>query len=232
MSSAVAHASRSYFAFFDIDYTLIDCSSGMAFGLECLRAGVIGLGDIARAVWWHTAYQLGLMAETEIWHLSTGRVIGRPEAPIRLACQAAHRRRVRHRVYREARDALARHRAAGGVPALISAAPRYNVLELARELGIEHTATAWANVIDGKMNDLTGVEIPVGPMKRVFAQRLCTAHGVAPADCWAYGDSRADIEMLELVGHPVAVNPKPALLRVARARGWTIARWHEPSAAQ
>jgi putative phosphoserine phosphatase/1-acylglycerol-3-phosphate O-acyltransferase len=201
----------------------------MAFGLELLRAGVIGIGDAARATWWHLLYHLGLMAEPEIWRQSTGRVIGWPEAPIRQACQAAHRQRVRHRIYREAREALARHRAAGGVPALISAAPRSNVLEVARELGIEHTATAWANVIDGKMQDLVGVEIPFGPMKRVFAERLCAEHGVSPRDCWAYGDSRSDIEMLEYVGHPVAVNPKAALLRVARRRGWPIAHWREPS---
>jgi phosphoserine phosphatase len=117
------------------------------------------------------------------------------------------------------------HRKRGAQLALISAGPRYSVLEIARELGIEHTATCWANVRNGVVSDLNGVEIPFGPMKRTFAERLCHQYGVDPADCWAYGDSRSDIEMLSFVGHPVAVNPRRALQRVALERGWTVARW-------
>lgn len=39
---------------------------------------------------------------------------------------------------------------------------------------------------------------------------------------YAYSDSESDLPMLELVGNPVAVNPDPALARVARERGWRV----------
>jgi len=213
-----------YFAFFDVDYTLLRGSTGTAFGIELVRSGVIGAADFLRVGLWSALYKLGLIDEVQIWHRSVERLIGKPEDPIRRACEQAHAR-VRLKYYDDAVQALVRHRDRGAHIALISAGPRYSVLEVARELGVFHTATCWANVRDGLVHSLDGVEIPFGPMKRVFAERLCAERGIDPRDCWAYGDSRSDIEMLELVGHPVAVNPRRALRVVAERRGWPIMRW-------
>ncbi|MGZ3418798.1 MAG: HAD family hydrolase [Polyangiales bacterium] len=214
-----------YFAFFDVDYTIVRGSTGTAFGLELVRAGLIGFADFARVAAWSTLYKLGLIDEVRIWHRATERLIGKPEDPIRRVCEVAHERRVRHSLYEDALTALAEHRDRGAEVALISAGPRYSVLAVAKELGIQHTATCWANVRDGLVHSLDGVEIPFGPMKRVFAERLCAEHGIDPRACWAYGDSRSDIEMLEYVGNPVAVNPKRDLRAVAEKRGWPIVQW-------
>jgi len=37
-----------------------------------------------------------------------------------------------------------------------------------------------------------------------------------------YSDSVNDLPLLELVSHPVATNPTPALTDIASARGWPI----------
>lgn len=39
---------------------------------------------------------------------------------------------------------------------------------------------------------------------------------------YAYGDSFTDLNVLELVGNPVAVNPEPRLLEVANQKKWEI----------
>ena len=39
---------------------------------------------------------------------------------------------------------------------------------------------------------------------------------------FAYGDSFADVPVLELVGHPVAVKPESRLLQIAQDRNWEI----------
>ena len=36
------------------------------------------------------------------------------------------------------------------------------------------------------------------------------------AECYAYSDSVTDVHMLEVVGHPFAVNPDRELRRIAR----------------
>lgn len=219
------HSTRKYCAFFDVDHTLMRGSTGSALGRALFRANIVGWRDFAAVIRWNLLYAAGRMDEIEIWRRSVERLLGKLEAPIRKACQDAHPTMVRPRLYREAEAAVAQHRDEGAHLVIISAGPRYSVLEIARELSIDRVSTSWANIVDGKVHDLEGVEIPFGPMKRTYAERHCAELGVDPKDCWAYGDSRSDVEMLELVGHPVAVNPKPALRRVAESRGWPIVRW-------
>ena len=54
------------------------------------------------------------------------------------------------------------------------------------------------------------------------ARRLLDEAGLDPAACAAYADHETDVALLESVGHPVAVNPRPGLLRVAGERGWPV----------
>ncbi len=62
---------------------------------------------------------------------------------------------------------------------------------------------------------------------------LAEAHSVELADVHAYGDAVSDLPMLELVGHPHAVNPDFRLAREARRRRWEVLEWHrEPGAAR
>ncbi len=218
-------APRPYFAFFDVDHTLMRGSTGTAFGKELWRANIVGVADLARVLAYNLLYLAGRIDEIEIWRRSVERLVGKLERPIKQACEDAHARHVRPLLYREGEAEVERHRRDGAHLAIISAGPRYSVLEIARDLGIERVSTSWANIVDGRVHDLAGVEIPYGPMKRSYAQRYCDELGVDPKDCWAYGDSRSDIEMLDFVGHPVAVNPRKALRRVAEAKGWTIASW-------
>ena len=58
-----------------------------------------------------------------------------------------------------------------------------------------------------------------------LAARLAADHNVDLADCHAYGDSLADLPLLELVGHPHAINPDFRLSREARRRRWPIETW-------
>jgi len=63
------------------------------------------------------------------------------------------------------------------------------------------------------------------------AARLAAEAGFELADCHAYGDSISDLPMLELVGHPHAVNPDFRLAREAHRRHWPVLEWQtEPGA--
>jgi phosphoserine phosphatase len=66
----------------------------------------------------------------------------------------------------------------------------------------------------------------VGPLfgvdKANILDAYCRAIGVSPKDCWAYSDHDSDRQMLEAVGHGVAVNPKGRFRRHAETAGWTI----------
>jgi hypothetical protein len=51
------------------------------------------------------------------------------------------------------------------------------------------------------------------------------AHGLDLQQSVAYADSASDLPMLEVVGHPVAVNPETKLAAIARKRGWHVEHW-------
>jgi fatty acyl-CoA reductase len=64
-----------------------------------------------------------------------------------------------------------------------------------------------------------------------MAASLAADHGVALADCHAYGDAISDLPMLDVVGHPHVVNPDFRLAREARRRRWPVLDWQpEPGA--
>ena len=61
-----------------------------------------------------------------------------------------------------------------------------------------------------------------GPSKADAIKRVAVREGYDLDLCYAYSDSLSDLPMLEVVGHPVAVNPDSGLEAVARPRGWPI----------
>jgi HAD superfamily hydrolase (TIGR01490 family) len=61
-----------------------------------------------------------------------------------------------------------------------------------------------------------------GEAKARRIRELSAERGYRLADCFAYSDSVTDLPMLEVVGHPHAVNPDRQLRRVAAERGWPV----------
>ena len=61
-------------------------------------------------------------------------------------------------------------------------------------------------------------------------EALAEQCGYDLAGCYAYSDSITDVHMLEVVGHPHAVNPDKELRKVAVAKGWPILVFTKPVA--
>ncbi|MGA8255985.1 MAG: haloacid dehalogenase-like hydrolase, partial [Nocardioides sp.] len=66
--------------------------------------------------------------------------------------------------------------------------------------------------------------------KAVAIRALAEQRGYDLASCYAYSDSVTDVPMLELVGHPHAVNPDRELRKAAAARGWPVLVFTKPVA--
>ncbi len=56
-------------------------------------------------------------------------------------------------------------------------------------------------------------------------EALAEREGIDLESSYAYSDSESDLPMLQLVGHPVAVNPDSELAQVARDHGWQVLRF-------
>jgi HAD superfamily hydrolase (TIGR01490 family) len=80
----------------------------------------------------------------------------------------------------------------------------------------------------GRMLD----EAMFGEAKARAVRKLVQELKLDLSRCWAYGDTANDQWMLAAVGNPTAVNPSRRLARIARRRGWSIARWKEKDLTQ
>jgi HAD superfamily hydrolase (TIGR01490 family) len=127
------------------------------------------------------------------------------------------------RVIPEAVRQVRRHRAAGHRTILITGA--IDVL-------VQPLAGLFDEVVASRMHTSGGVftgHLAAPPLvdeaRAAWLQRHAREAGLDLAECYAYGDSYSDRPLLELVGHPVAVNPDPALYVHARRRGWPVRNW-------
>jgi len=70
-----------------------------------------------------------------------------------------------------------------------------------------------------------------GEARALVISEYCEAEGLALEQCVAYADSASDLPMLEVVGHPVAVNAEAKLAAIARKRGWHTENWKRDAGA-
>lgn len=70
-----------------------------------------------------------------------------------------------------------------------------------------------------------------GEAKGRAVRSLAARFGLALWESYAYGNSVADLPMLDAVGRRVAVNPRAGLRRIARREDWESCVWAKPAAA-
>jgi hypothetical protein len=67
-----------------------------------------------------------------------------------------------------------------------------------------------------------------GPNKAVAMREFAEAENIDLAASFAYSDSATDLPLLEVVGHPVVVNPDRELMKAAREHEWEVRRFVHP----
>jgi len=214
-------------AFFDLDKTVIAKASVVAFSRPFYREGLLTRRVVARGLWGQMVFlrfgahaqalerlRLRMLATTEGWEEERVRSIVAQTliqvlAPI---------------TYKEAVDLIAEHKAAGRSVYIVSAAPREIVAPMALYLGAKDAIASEARVVAGRYTGQM-LRYEFGPQKAETIREIAERDGIDLQDSWAYSDSATDVPMLEVVGHPVAVNPDRALRRIAEMRGWPVARF-------
>ena len=216
-------------AFFDLDRTLVSVASPKIFQRHLSAAGfgtpVDGtLADLAFKVF-------ELVGESAIVgrsaKLAPRAAVGWPvDAVIAAAGPAAAE--IAEHVSNFARAELAMHRDAGRALVLATTTPEHLVRPLADLLGIDDViATRWTQA-DGAFTGRIDGDVVWGPGKRDSVLRWCSERDVDPTGCWAYSDSYYDSPLLDIVGHPVAVNPDARLAATAALNGWPIRSLDKP----
>jgi HAD superfamily hydrolase (TIGR01490 family) len=212
-------------AFFDLDKTVIAKASMVAFGRPLYREGMVSRWLVARALWSQLVFQHRGADEERMrkFRESALRVTrGWDQARVSAIVRETLTEVIDPIVYDEALDLIRQHQAAGRRVYLVSASPEEIVAPLARYLGVDEAIASRAS-LDEEGRYTGEVEFySYGPFKAQAIEQAAAERGIDLAGSYAYSDSATDIPMLEVVGHPVAVNPDRDLARVARQREWEV----------
>jgi HAD superfamily hydrolase (TIGR01490 family) len=130
--------------------------------------------------------------------------------------------RVLERVRPESRGLIDMHHEAGRECWIVSASPQELVDPLAQALGMEGGIGTQSEVVDGRYTGRLDGPFVYGEGKAEAIEKLAAERGYDLRLSYSYSDSASDLPMMEMVGHPVAVNPDGPLESVAHQRGWPI----------
>ncbi|MEV6252394.1 HAD-IB family hydrolase [Nocardia sp. NPDC051929] len=123
-------------------------------------------------------------------------------------------------LYPEAWELIRTHRAAGHTIVLVSSLTRFQVAPAAAQLGIEHVLYTPMATSGGVLTGYPDGKTLWHNGKAEAVATFAAAHRVDLEHSYAYADSIADLPMLSLVGHPVAVNADDALSGAADRQHW------------
>jgi len=120
------------------------------------------------------------------------------------------------------RDLIERHRACGDMPLIITATNSFITQPIAALLGVPYLLATEPEIVDGRYTGrVSGTPcFREGKVERLTA--WLTEHRMDLNGSWFYSDSHNDLPLLQLVEHPVAVNPDDTLAHLAASRAWPI----------
>lgn len=216
-------------AIFDLDRTLIAESSTSVFmrhiadagisdgtGVPLLDPLVSATSRLMKAVFDTVGESRLLMQPAK---LAVRAAAGWSMVDVEQASRAAARE-LAESVHPFAKLLIEEHRDAGRLLVLASTSPVAFTQPLADELGFDAViGTRWGNDGTSYAGELDGPFV-WGPEKAHAVEEWAAANGVNLGRSYAYSDSYYDAPLLDLVGHPTAVNPDARLAATAAIKGW------------
>jgi HAD superfamily hydrolase (TIGR01490 family) len=214
-------------AFFDLDKTLMEGSSGFHFARAAFRAGVVSRRQLARDAWHNVRFRLTGSTDEQVDAVrervlaSTAGVRRSRLARLGPDIMAG----ILPAVYPEMLRVAWEHQDAGRPAYIVTAASQDLAEMLARVLVLDGGIGTPYEVRDGHYTGRLSGPFTYREGKAEAMRLLATEEGIDLNASYAYSDSESDLPMLRAVGYPVAVNPDAALERTARAEGWEILRF-------
>ena len=210
-------------AIFDLDNTLIGGDSDYLWGRFLVERGIVDGETYEREnLRFYEEYKAGNLDILEFLRFSLGPLAENdPEQLERWRAEFVNQM-IRPIQLPAAQALIDRHRQAGDTLIIVTATNRFVTEPIAALLGIPHLLATEPERIEGRY---TGNVIGTpcfqgGKITKLKGWLADTGHTLEGS--WFYSDSHNDLPLLELVDHPVAVDPDESLTRLARHHDWPV----------
>jgi HAD superfamily hydrolase (TIGR01490 family) len=211
-------------AFFDLDKTIIAKSSVLAFGKPFYQGGLLNRRAVLRSAYAQFVFALAGADADQMERMReylTAMCTGWEVSQVREIVSETLHEIIDPIVYNEAVDLIGMHKAAGRDVVIVSSSGEEVVAPIGAMLGADHAIGTRMVVEDGKYTGEISL-YAYGPGKAEAIRELAAERGYDLSACYAYSDSATDVPMLEVVGHPFAVNADRALRKIATERDWPM----------
>lgn len=210
-------------AIFDLDKTLLSGDSDHAWGEFLAERGLVD-GDSYRREndRYYEAYKAGELDIADYLRFALRPLTEHSLAQLKSWRQQFMHAKILPMITPAARALVTRHRDQGDTLVIITSTNDFIAAPIAAEFGVPHLIASQAELRAGRY---TGRVVGVPCYRHGKVERLhawMREHSESLVDSWCYSDSHNDLPLLELVAHPVAVNPDEILRERAESLGWPI----------
>jgi HAD superfamily hydrolase (TIGR01490 family) len=214
-------------AFFDLDKTLMQGSSGFQFARAVREAGMMSRRQLAADGVANLQFRLrgasDAQSEAIRDRIATSVEGVRVRDLERLGVRVMQR--ILPRLYPQMLTIAYEHQDAGRPVYIVTAAAQGMAEVLARVLTFDGAlGSTLSEVEDGIYTGRSAGVFLYGPAKAVAIRELAEREGIDLSASYAYSDSVSDTPMLRAVGHPAVVNPDAGLRALALDGDWEILR--------
>lgn len=215
-------------AFFDVDGTLCDTTIAHYFRyfmlrrLSPLRAHLWYAGFLAKCGYYMLLDRVDRERVNVLFYRNYA---GLPVAEIKAQAEECERAVSLPRWYDDSSKCVSENRSAGRRVVLVTGSLDFVVAPLAKRIGGADVLAAKLIESGGRFTGRLEGRPLCGTRKADLMREYAETNNIDLAQSHAYGDSIADLPMLETVGHANVVNPDKRLAAIAAARNWPVHRW-------
>jgi HAD superfamily hydrolase (TIGR01490 family) len=210
-------------AIFDLDNTLLNGDSDYLWGQFLVEQGLVEQAYFeSENQRFYDEYKAGVLDIHEFLAFSLAPLAKYPLAELQRWHQKFMAEKIDSIILPAAGVLLEQHRERGDTLMIITATNGFVTRPIAARLGVETILATEPELKDGHYTGKVAGTPTFREGKVIRLREWLAGSGHDLEGSWFYSDSRNDLPLLEMVSHPVAVDPDETLEQHARMKGWPV----------
>jgi len=210
-------------AIFDLDNTLINGDSDYEWGQFLIENHIVdGEEYESENARYYEQYKAGTLDILEFLAFALKPLAQHDRKQLNQWHATYMQQKILPKIGAKSRSLVEKHRQTGDTLIIITATNRFVTEPIAREFKIDHLIATDAEIINGRF---TGKVAGTPCFRQGKVERLqdwIEINQLSLDGSWFYSDSHNDLPLLNVVDHPVAVNPDAQLKAEAKRLHWPI----------
>ena len=213
-----------YVAFFDLDHTILNVSSGRIMFEGSRIHKLIGRKEIYDAIIMTILNRMGILSEESAIERSLKWYQGMSGEMFKATMDYCAEK-LTSEIRNDARKEVRFHQDQGAHTVILTASTASLCNPIKMKLQMDDMICTELEFFDDRFTGKMKGRYCFGTEKLVRARQYCKDKEMNMEDAFYYADSIADLPVLEAVGVPVCVTPDRKLERIALKRRWKIHMW-------